>query len=245
MPMGTFTRPGRLSPSTAAFESDWRKALRSSASGIWCPRLPGNIGCCVRNGQSPPVRRSNRNCCRAISIWPCSSTPWAIAHCGWSRLVPRPTYGPRHQLSPNGLGPHPARYPVSRSLPRRRPPRCTATRLRGLPRLNRNQLRFASAPASMRPPSSSPREFGVGIFPRRMIEAYRPSGTLAAIATKPSPTIGRVYLAHHVTADADRIEAVMRVIESVTANLNYFDLKGERRKPPTKRPATRRPVPRR
>lgn len=86
---------------------------------------------------------------------------------------------------------------------------------------------------------------GVGIFPRRMIEAYRPSGTLAAIATKPSPTIGRVYLAHHVTADADRIEAVMRVIESVTANLNYFDLKGERRKPPTKRPATRRPVPRR
>jgi DNA-binding transcriptional LysR family regulator len=71
---------------------------------------------------------------------------------------------------------------------------------------------------------------GVGIFPKRMIEAYRPSGALAVIATRPQLTVGRVYLAHHVTADTDRIEAVMRVIENVTANLNYFDVKRERRK---------------
>ena len=61
---------------------------------------------------------------------------------------------------------------------------------------------------------------GVGIFPKRMIEAYRPSGALAVIATKPQLAVGRVYLAHHVTADTDRTEAVMRIIESVTADLN-------------------------
>jgi DNA-binding transcriptional LysR family regulator len=63
---------------------------------------------------------------------------------------------------------------------------------------------------------------GVGIFPRRMIEAYRPSGALATVTTKPSLTVGRVYLAHHVTADTDRIEAAMRVIEKITARLKYF-----------------------
>ena len=78
---------------------------------------------------------------------------------------------------------------------------------------------------------------GVGIFPTRMIEAYRPSGALAALATKPSLTVGRVYLAHHVTADADRIEAIMRIVEGVTADLSYFDVKGERRKTPRKRAA--------
>lgn len=63
---------------------------------------------------------------------------------------------------------------------------------------------------------------GIGIFPKRMIEAYRPSGALAAIAAKPPLTVGRVYLADHVTADPDRTEAVLRVLESVTANLGYF-----------------------
>ena len=82
---------------------------------------------------------------------------------------------------------------------------------------------------------------GVGIFPKRMVEAYRPSGALAVIAAKPQLAAGRVYLAHHVTADADRIEAIMRVIEGVTAKLNYFDIKGDRRKPrPRRRPAARR-----
>jgi DNA-binding transcriptional LysR family regulator len=80
---------------------------------------------------------------------------------------------------------------------------------------------------------------GVGIFPKRMIEAYRPSGTIAVVATKPRLTVGRVYLAHHVTADTDRIEAVTRVIEGVTANLNYFDVKREHRKSRAKRAVTR------
>jgi DNA-binding transcriptional LysR family regulator len=70
---------------------------------------------------------------------------------------------------------------------------------------------------------------GIGILPKRMIEAYRPSGALAAIATKPPLTVGRVYLADHVTADPDRIEAVMRVFESATANLGYFGVKRYRR----------------
>ena len=70
---------------------------------------------------------------------------------------------------------------------------------------------------------------GIGILPKRMIEACRPSGALAAIATKPPPTVGRVYLADHVTADPDRTEAVMRVFESVTANLGYFGVKRYRR----------------
>jgi DNA-binding transcriptional LysR family regulator len=66
---------------------------------------------------------------------------------------------------------------------------------------------------------------GIGIFPQRMIEAYRPSGALAAIATKPPLTVGRVYLADRITADPDRTEAVMRVIESVTVKLGYFGVK--------------------
>lgn len=81
---------------------------------------------------------------------------------------------------------------------------------------------------------------GVGIFPRRMIEAYRPSGALAALAARPTLTAGHVYLAHHVTADADRIEAIMRITESVTADLNYFDLAASGRNPPRKRRRGRR-----
>jgi hypothetical protein len=81
---------------------------------------------------------------------------------------------------------------------------------------------------------------GVGIFPRRMIEAYRPSGALAVLATRPMLTAGHVYLAHHVTADADRIEAIMQITESVTADLNYFDVAANGRNPPRKRVARRR-----
>lgn len=81
---------------------------------------------------------------------------------------------------------------------------------------------------------------GVGIFPKRMIEAYRPSGALAVIATKPQLTVGRVYLAHHVTADTDRTEAVMRTIESVTTDLKYFVVERQHRKPRSKRIVARR-----
>lgn len=80
---------------------------------------------------------------------------------------------------------------------------------------------------------------GIGIFPRRMIEAYRPSGALAALVIKPSLAVGRVYLAHHVTADAERIEAIMRVIEGITASLNYFDGTEGGRASPRKRAAGR------
>jgi DNA-binding transcriptional LysR family regulator len=75
---------------------------------------------------------------------------------------------------------------------------------------------------------------GVGIFPKRMIEVYRPLGTLATIPAKPSARAGHACLAHHVTADAERMEAVMRIIEGVTAELNYFDAKDGKRRPSRK-----------
>jgi DNA-binding transcriptional LysR family regulator len=63
---------------------------------------------------------------------------------------------------------------------------------------------------------------GIGIFPTRMIEASHLAGTIAAIATDPPLQIGRVYMADHVTADPSRTEAMMRVLESVTRELDYF-----------------------
>jgi len=63
---------------------------------------------------------------------------------------------------------------------------------------------------------------GIGIFPTRMIEASHLAGTLAAIATDPPLQIGHVYMADHVTADQSRTEAMMRVLASVTRELNYF-----------------------
>jgi DNA-binding transcriptional LysR family regulator len=63
---------------------------------------------------------------------------------------------------------------------------------------------------------------GIGIFPTRMIEASHLAGRIAAIATDPPLQIGRVYMADHVTADQSRTEALMRVLEEVTRELNYF-----------------------
>jgi DNA-binding transcriptional LysR family regulator len=63
---------------------------------------------------------------------------------------------------------------------------------------------------------------GIGIFPARMLEAYHLAGTIAAIATDPPLTIGRVYMADRVTADQSRTEAVMRILERVTRKLDYF-----------------------
>jgi DNA-binding transcriptional LysR family regulator len=63
---------------------------------------------------------------------------------------------------------------------------------------------------------------GIGVFPSRMIEAYQTAGTIAAIATEPPLAIGRVYLADRVTADQERTEAVMRILEQVTRAIGYF-----------------------
>jgi DNA-binding transcriptional LysR family regulator len=63
---------------------------------------------------------------------------------------------------------------------------------------------------------------GIGIFPARMIEAYHLAGTIAAIATDPPLTTGRVYVADRVTADQSRTEAVMRILQRVTRELDYF-----------------------
>jgi DNA-binding transcriptional LysR family regulator len=63
---------------------------------------------------------------------------------------------------------------------------------------------------------------GIGVFPTRMIEAYRPAGIIAAIATDPPLAIGHVYVADRVTADQGRTEAVMRILVRVTRELDYF-----------------------
>jgi DNA-binding transcriptional LysR family regulator len=63
---------------------------------------------------------------------------------------------------------------------------------------------------------------GIGLFPEPMVKAYRPSGALVAIKTKPPLATGHVYLGDHVSADPNRTEAVMRVLERVTAARGYF-----------------------
>jgi DNA-binding transcriptional LysR family regulator len=68
----------------------------------------------------------------------------------------------------------------------------------------------------------APAGIGIGIFPARMIAASHLAGTIAAIATEPTLPVGRVYVADRVTADQNRTEAVMRILESVTSELDYF-----------------------
>ena len=67
---------------------------------------------------------------------------------------------------------------------------------------------------------------GIGIFPTKMIEAYRPAGKMVALATDPALIAGRVYIADRVSADHERTEPVTRVIEEVTRRLGYFDAAG-------------------
>jgi DNA-binding transcriptional LysR family regulator len=63
---------------------------------------------------------------------------------------------------------------------------------------------------------------GIGLFPERMVEAYKPSGALVVIETAPPLATGHVYLGDHVSADPNRAEAVMGVLEKVTAARGYF-----------------------
>jgi DNA-binding transcriptional LysR family regulator len=63
---------------------------------------------------------------------------------------------------------------------------------------------------------------GIGIFPARMIEAHHLAGTIAAIAADPPLPVGRVHVADRVTADQGRTEAVMRILQRITRELEYF-----------------------
>ncbi len=63
---------------------------------------------------------------------------------------------------------------------------------------------------------------GIGVFPARMVEAYRAGGTIVPILTDPPLTIGRVYVADRGTGDQERTEAVMHTLERVTRDLDYF-----------------------
>jgi len=63
---------------------------------------------------------------------------------------------------------------------------------------------------------------GAGIFPARMVEAFRPAGALVALEL-PSPLpAGHVFVAHGAGRDTERAEAAAATIRQVTERLGYF-----------------------
>jgi DNA-binding transcriptional LysR family regulator len=66
---------------------------------------------------------------------------------------------------------------------------------------------------------------GVGVFPARMIEAYRMADDLVALVCEPPLAPGRVYVADRVTADPARTAAIIRVCQDVTSSIGYFEPK--------------------
>ena len=63
---------------------------------------------------------------------------------------------------------------------------------------------------------------GIGVFPARMVEAYRSTGTIVPLDTDPPVPTGHVHMAVRVSTDPVRTEAVTQVFESVTRELGYF-----------------------
>jgi DNA-binding transcriptional LysR family regulator len=64
---------------------------------------------------------------------------------------------------------------------------------------------------------------GIGIFPAKMIMAYGAGARITALVTDPPLPIGRVSIADRAGAGDGRTEPVMRVIESVTRAMRYFE----------------------
>lgn len=64
---------------------------------------------------------------------------------------------------------------------------------------------------------------GVGIFPAKMIAAYRSANGIAALDTDPALPVGRVYMADRAAAEEDRSEPVMQIVSEVTRALRYFE----------------------
>ena len=63
---------------------------------------------------------------------------------------------------------------------------------------------------------------GIGVFPARMVEASSMGGRLVALQTRPALPPGRVYVAGRAGDDQNRTETLMRVMTSVTNDLDYF-----------------------
>jgi DNA-binding transcriptional LysR family regulator len=63
---------------------------------------------------------------------------------------------------------------------------------------------------------------GIGVFPARMVEAHPMGGGLVALQARPALPPGRVYVVDRAGDDQSRTEAVMRVMTSVTRELDYF-----------------------
>lgn len=63
---------------------------------------------------------------------------------------------------------------------------------------------------------------GIGVFPTRMVESLRSGSGIVPIMSDPPLPAGRIYVADRVAGDQERSEAVMRTLERVTRELDYF-----------------------
>ncbi|MDR5012116.1 LysR family transcriptional regulator [Agrobacterium fabacearum] len=63
---------------------------------------------------------------------------------------------------------------------------------------------------------------GIGIFPSKVVEAYPLKGALRTISTEPSLTDGRVFFADRGAADEARTHALLRTVERIADELEYF-----------------------
>lgn len=64
---------------------------------------------------------------------------------------------------------------------------------------------------------------GIGIFPSKVVDAHPLNGALRIIAVDPPLTDGRVFFADRTAADEARTHAVLRTVERVANDLDYFE----------------------
>jgi DNA-binding transcriptional LysR family regulator len=63
---------------------------------------------------------------------------------------------------------------------------------------------------------------GIGAFPGRMVEAFPSRETIMTFQSDPPLQPGRVYVADRADSDHARTAAVIRVLEAVTREMDYF-----------------------
>ncbi|WNJ93138.1 LysR family transcriptional regulator [Bosea sp. 685] len=63
---------------------------------------------------------------------------------------------------------------------------------------------------------------GIGAFPARMVEAFPSGGSIMTFQSDPPLQPGRVYVADRADSDHARTAAVIRVLETVTREMDYF-----------------------
>jgi DNA-binding transcriptional LysR family regulator len=63
---------------------------------------------------------------------------------------------------------------------------------------------------------------GIGAFPGRMVEAFPSTGAIMTFQSEPPLQAGRVYVADRADSDHARTAAVIRILEAVTREMDYF-----------------------